>query len=310
MPIVEVPLCYSIVAVAKNKRKEETYVVSETTPVEVAAVSAKDAPVAVKAVVEGSKVSYRMHDGRLWEPVRLCDPKLDAQDAARLPFETNPFVAADSPLRTAPDKVKPTVDLALKSVSKNNRAEGLADAQRRANDVILIDGVIHQSSPGPVLVVTADARGRAAKMTVEHLADQIPLVYRCDEWDMAAETANSMFGNVSLPAQRPEILAPEALTLDSRSHSVVAAGRHLYSTGLEKFTSGSLTTAFMYAWLDYRKDDFDPSVPSPALEQLISTAAAEFAQVRNGTEMKLIAERMTARLEHEPAPGMDAPRRM
>jgi hypothetical protein len=272
MPVIEVPYSYSVTYVPPRSRKERTETVSDVTPVQVRECSAADAPVAARAVRsdETKPTEYRWHDGKLWQPVRSVDPKGDLSAIAGAPFGANPFVPRDSVLRENAE-IKARDDVPMKEIVKSEKLAGTATAQKRADDLLLIDGVLHEASVGPVLYLVPIERNKRVKLVSSDIydtrEDRAPcFIFRGDERDHAIAVGTALFKHPpSVDCEAVEVLMPGALDMDSSLVSLEQTAAAVFGPLTEKSTIGSLSTPFLEAYSEY-----DAGARSPAqLEDLL-----------------------------------------
>lgn len=219
MRIVEIPFAYSADLVFPGRRKTQSRSVLGSVLVEVAELS--EAPVAVRL----GRDQWLWHGGKLWQSCgvgadRLSDPDWLGRSGPFLPMKHGivPEATAglEKPLQTGASRMEGS-DLAA--------AE--AAARRRAEDVMVIGGVVHRASLGPLHAVVPSERKDKSEIATISLPDPRPrlapaLVFRADKLEAAREFARAHWRRVDDFSQDAEILIPEAVhAVDDASFAAV-----------------------------------------------------------------------------------------
>ena len=258
MKILDAPIAYTIQYLQPRSSKLRNALISGVTPVHVDSCNISDAPVAVSATRtdDGTTVNYRWFGGDLYQPIREIDPRIG--ERIEVASVTNPLVPRGSYLRTHSEDVKDLSELPIKEITSTTRDDAIALANDRAGQLLLIDGVLHEESFGPMICLKPiDGGKRFSVESVDFfsLSDDVAagLLFRADQRDLAIEVAGRIFPKKpsQIAADQPEIHIPQALVGDAASTSISMLGRRIFETAMTKTTMGSLPTPYLEAWLDY-----------------------------------------------------------
>jgi hypothetical protein len=180
MPIVEVPFSFQVEGAPKGKRKIEKYSFAGKVVVQVAAPSGEEAPVVLRRHnPEGEDrhgrlppigpLDLRLHDGRLFEPVIVHyggDPGRPLAVDEMLGAVRNGIGGGDNPLydgtaglfRKSPLAEDDATRRTMK-IDRSEEEEATAEIVRKAQDLILVDGVVYRHRPGlePIYEIQPDA---------------------------------------------------------------------------------------------------------------------------------------------------------
>lgn len=175
MPLVEVPFSYKVSGAPQGRRKVQDFSFVGRMAVQVAAPTDAEAPVVLRrhrgmpgAPASSPPRDYRYFDGRLFVSL------LVGQDDAGVPLTAGEMLEAirvgtgcgrnplydgtESLFRRAPlqegDELRRTM-----KVDRSWEGEVAAEIARRAQDLILVDGIVYRHSPGiePIYEIVPDA---------------------------------------------------------------------------------------------------------------------------------------------------------
>ena len=266
MPIVNVPFAYDIRFMPQRSKNEKELVVFDTTPVIIREASKGETQIAIVAPFEGWVVDYLSHEGCIYEPIPAAGPEGQPPDTS---YPQNPFLGRSSPLRVQRkerDEIPSVLNLSIKEIISSTRDAGIADAQRRANDLLIIDGMIYEKCPGPVDSVSPPSGGRGAATLVSGSVNDphinLGAIFRADQRDDAIEFAEALYGRPPKIACEAFIVTQSALLPDSFQEF---ATRNLAEYALRRATAlteiGKLPNPYLEAFLDYTEvadpADFD-----------------------------------------------------
>ena len=240
--ILDVKFRWSVEFVRYRKRNSEKARITDSAPVEVAAVAAAQAPLAFRmqgaerSVWEGQTIELRSYDGRLWQATAHSDYVNDEKVVKPLSIqELHERLAVD-------DKGGGTPFALPESYYDHSRSTTLADIgrcrflddtdelreavvqqlQQLASDVLIVDGVVYEPAEEPVYVIRtyghSDEYGDIEIKPVSSIdADMAPdRVFRADRpEDVLREVAGMNFRTPMTeiePASRIEVIMPEHVT--------------------------------------------------------------------------------------------------
>lgn len=312
--IYDAPIAYELTFIPPRSSKPKTLAVWDTTPVTVEACPGSDAPVAVRArrSDDGAEVDYRLHNGRLWQPVREIDPNVGSAPIAT-ENTRNPLVHRESWLRRADVEVKPLHDVMFKEVVRSDRQTTAAIANARAADLLLIDGCLHEVSVGPVFCLRPIENGKRVEVvsTDIYSIDQsfsAGLIFRADQRENALAMASRLAPKKSpqVSADAVQMFIPTALDMDAIATSAIQLGKKVFSSGTAKMTIGSMPTDYLEAWLEYTSPGFPQTRLSDDLLNVLTKAGRALKETRDGANLGKEVDAFVSRLEMEFAP-VEAP---
>lgn len=255
MSIINVPYAYDIRYIPERSRLEKETVVYDTTPVIIREIKVDQAAVAIIAPIGADFVDYLTFDGRIYEPIPAAGPVALRPESAH---PHNPFLGRSSPLRVERkdrDKIPSVTHLSIKEIVCSTRESGIADAQRRADELLLIDGAIYESCPGPVYSIVPPKSGRVSTLVSGSINDphiNLGLIFRADQREEAIDFAQDFYG-------KPPKVDCEAIIVTDRGvlpeNFQEFSTRFLAEYALRRATYvteiGKLPNDYIDAFLDY-----------------------------------------------------------
>lgn len=290
--VFQAPIEYELTYMPKRGRNQRTQLVVDVAPVGVSACSDDEAPLAFRVTMSAIITHYHAWNGKLYQRVL---PHLSVEDLSTIEAKESPFVERYARIRTGDDKriPKPTdfTTLSIKHIVATDRAAGLARAQARADQLLLIGGCLFEQTPGPVYCVTVESgRKRTNVRLVDPLSPEPSLnpglFFRLDQRDVAVAIAEKL-------SKHPPSVDGEQLHLDFNrvkadldrfgidleAYGTVALAQRFFE-GMDEFRLTHLPTDYLKTWVRYHSPGFDRRTASPELEEMVRSVADIFKDNR------------------------------